>query len=113
MRPRDVSMMRRYGSGGAYLRAERMLRLPNHSRDSRLESWQLCPGMPICWTCTVVWMRVITWCCVGQFWNVWWQHYSLVAWVQQQQHAVVSPQWTDKIWGRPQSMRKLQLTGPR
>jgi len=25
---------------------------------------------------------------------------------------VVSPQWTDEIWGRPQTLRKLGLMGP-
>jgi len=49
--------------------------------------------------------------CVGWFWNVWRQQNSLVAWVQQQQYAVVSPQWTDEISGRQQSMRELRLTG--
>jgi len=93
-------------------RAERLLR-PHHSRDSHLESWQACPGMPICWMHAVVWMRVIMRRCVGWLWNVWRQQNLLMAWVRQQQHAVVSLQWTDEIWGRPQSMRKLQLTGPR
>ena len=112
MQPRDVGIMRRYGSSWSYFRAEWMLRLPTHSRGSRLESWQPCQGMSICWTRAVVWMRVIMRRCVGRFWNVWRQQNSLVAWVRQQQHAVVSLQWTDEICGRPQSMRKLRLTGP-
>jgi len=68
MRPRDVGIMRRYGSSWAYLRAERMLRLPTYNRDSRLNHdsrAQECPSVG-----RALIMRVITRRCVGRFWNV-------------------------------------------
>jgi len=106
IQPRGLDIMRRTAVAGLILEQSDCC-APTRSRDSRLESWQSC------WMRAVVWMQVITRRCVGLFWNVWWQQNSLVARVRQQQHAVVSLQCTNQICGRPQSMRKLRLTGPR
>ena len=75
------------------------------THDSRAQE---CPSVGLMWSFECGDYAAM--CCVGCYWNVWRQKCSLVAWIQQKQHAVVSPQWTDKIWGTLQSMGKLRLT---
>jgi len=51
----ECGIMQRYGSSWSYLRAERMLRLPTHSRDSHLNRDSRAQEYPpICWTRAVV-----------------------------------------------------------
>jgi len=110
MQPRDVGIMRRMAVAEQGL-SEQMecnaysLTAVIHilTHDSHAQE---CPSVRLVQSFECGWL-VIMRRCIGRFWNIWQQQYSTEASVWQQQHVVVSPQSTDKIWGRLQSMGEI------